>query len=543
MTIPLRTLIVEDRQDDALLMVQELRQAGFDPDWERVENETDYLAHLCPDLDVILADYSLPQFDAVRALALLQERGLDIPFFVVSGSIGEELAVSAMRKGAADYLLKDRLARLGPAVAHALAQQQLRSEKRQAEEALQQRVEELAEADRRKNAFLAMLAHELRNPLAPLRNALHLLKLPGADSSTHQQAREVMERQVHHLARLVDDLLDVSRLSRGLIQPELAPLDLTQLVRVVAADQARAVQEAGLALELQLPTQAVWVRGDTTRLTQVFDNLLNNAVKFTPRGGRVMFRLAAEADRRQAVVTIRDTGIGIEPTLLPRVFETFTQADHSLDRSRGGLGLGLSLVKGLVELHGGAVRAASAGLDQGAEFTFQLPLLPEPAVQSPVSALPCHTARTLRVLVIEDNRDTADTLRQVLEMLGHEVAVAYSGPAGVEAAMECRPDAVLCDIGLPGLDGYGVAAALRGQPATASARLVAVTGYGQEDDRRRSREAGYDHHLVKPVDPDVLQALLCGHDSVESPPKSENSAHAQQRSTTAKQNEPCWPGG
>jgi CheY-like chemotaxis protein len=248
--------------------------------------------------------------------------------------------------------------------------------------------------------------------------------------------------------------------------------------------------------------------GDATRLTQVLDNLLANAIKFTDRGGSVAVRVEAKADTRRAVVTIGDTGLGIDAALLPHLFEAFTQADRSLDRAKGGLGLGLSLVKGLVELHGGKVHASSGGPGRGAEFVVELPLQSEPAALLGMPVAPKVAETRLRILVVEDNRDAADSLRMLLELYGYDVAVAYTGPTGVERAKEWKPDVVLCDIGLPGLDGYGVVRELRQNQTTAKARMIAVTGYGGDEDRQRSQEAGFDQHLTKPVDPVVLQGIV-----------------------------------
>jgi len=501
MATPLRVLILEDREDDAELMLHELRRAGFAPAWRRVDTEADYLAHLDPALDVILADYSLPGFDAPRALHLLQGRGLDVPLIIVSGSVGEETAVAVMRQGAADYLLKDRLARLGPAVTQALDQKRLRAERSQA-------LESLREADRRKDQFLATLAHELRNPLAPIRNALGVLQHREADGGTVETVRGIMERQVGHLARLVDDLLDVTRISRGKIVLRLERLDLGRVARHSVADRRNDFERAGVAVRLQLPETPVWVLADPTRLTQVLDNVLENALKFTEAGGEVTVQLGAHAADRQAVLTVRDTGVGIEPELLAHLFEPFVQADRSLDRSRGGLGLGLALVKGLVELHGGKVQVASAGKGRGTELTMRLPLKHEPPALLERPVPPAPARRYGRVLVVEDNRDAADSLRILLELFGYEVTVTYSGTAGVEAARLVRPQVVLCDIGLPGMDGYAVANVLRRTPETAGARLIAITGYGRDEDRRQALEAGFHEHLVKPVDPEKLFAQL-----------------------------------
>jgi CheY-like chemotaxis protein len=320
------------------------------------------------------------------------------------------------------------------------------------------------------------------------------------------RGREMIDRQVTHLTRLVNDLLEVGRMIRWHVEVRKERLDLARLVRTAAEDQRPAAERAGLGLRVDVPELPVWVTGDATRLTQVLDNLLHNAVKFSDSGGSIGVRMAVTDG--QAAIDVRDTGIGIEPGVLARLFEPFSQADRSLARSRGGLGLGLSLVRRLVELHGGTVGARSDGPGTGSTFTLRLPVEAEPAALTSTPLTPGPTGKRLRILVVEDNRDAADSLRMVLELYGYEVTVAYAGPDGVAAAVRWHPDVVLCDIGLPGLDGYGVAGALRGNPATARARLIAVTGYGHDEDRRRSKEAGFDTHLVKPVDPQALQEVL-----------------------------------
>jgi CheY-like chemotaxis protein/two-component sensor histidine kinase len=302
--------------------------------------------------------------------------------------------------------------------------------------------------------------------------------------------------------------LDVSRITRGKVQLRPARLDLVQLVRTTAEDRRPTLEQAGLRLVVEAPLTPVWVQGDATRLAQILINLLDNAAKFTDGNRSVTVSVAADPGRGQAVFAVRDEGVGIEPAMLPHVFDVFAQADRSLERSRGGLGLGLAIVKGLAELHGGEVRATSAGLGKGAEFSVRLPLEAEPAALAEPSAEAAPAAESRRVLVVEDNRDAAESLRLLLELQGHVVAVAHSGPEGVTEALRWRPDVVLCDIGLPGLDGYGVAGALRRDAATAKARLIALTGYGREEDRSKARAAGFDEHLVKPAAPEELQRLL-----------------------------------
>jgi signal transduction histidine kinase len=379
--------------------------------------------------------------------------------------------------------------------------------RRALEQELRQRLEELADADRRKDQFLMMLAHELRNPLAPMHNALRILALAATDPPAVERARGVLERQLHHLTRLVNDLLDVARITGGKIQLHKARLDLARLVRTAAEDHRPLLEGKRLALALEMPPLPLWVEGDDTRLAQVMDNLLQNAAKFTPPGGRVTVQAAADGDR--AAVYVCDTGMGIEPALLPQVFDSFTQADRSLDRSPGGLGLGLSLVRGLVELHGGGVEAQSKGPGRGSRFSFRLPLAARTHTAASEVTPTGQDGRPLRILIVEDNPDTATTMRLLLELMGYEVAVAATGPAGLEATLRTHPDVVLCDIGLPGgMDGYAVARSVRSHPETARTRLIAVTGYGRDEDRRRAREAGFDLHLTKPVDPAELQRRL-----------------------------------
>ncbi|WP_438014060.1 PAS domain S-box protein [Sorangium sp. So ce315] len=367
----------------------------------------------------------------------------------------------------------------------------------------------LKEADQRKDEFLAMLAHELRNPLGPIRNAVEILRRVAGQQPSLARACGVLDRQVSHMARLVDDLLDVSRVARGRIQLCKERCDLARLLQETAEDYRSTLEASGLSLELALPAEPVWVSGDPTRLSQAISNVLHNANKFTDAGGRVTVTLSATSER-SAAIRVRDTGIGMEPAMLGRMFEPFSQADRSLDRSRGGLGLGLSLVKGVVELHGGTVSAESAGTGRGTEIVLRLPLSrgPEPSLEraAPPSGV---DSRSLRVLIIEDNQDAAETLQALLAMDGHRVEVALSGRAGVEAARSFRPDVILCDIGLPGgMDGYAVARALKGSAGLSPSLMIALTGYGQEDDRRRVLEAGFDLHVVKPLDPTSLPMLL-----------------------------------
>jgi PAS domain S-box-containing protein len=382
------------------------------------------------------------------------------------------------------------------------------SARKQMEAALRRHAEELERADRAKDQFLAMLAHELRNPIGTISSAVNLLKLLGRSDPRLVRPREIIERQVSHTTRLLDDLLNVSRIARGKITLHRIRLDLARLVRDTCADFRSEAEAAGLTLSLEMPEEPLWMDGDPTRLAQAVGNLIHNAIKFTEQGGHITLRLALEPEGRRGAITVRDTGIGIEPEVLPHVFETFAQADRSLERSRGGLGLGLALVRGLVELHGGEVRAASEGAGCGAEFSLLLPLAPTSVVSDGVTSAAPAGSGSMRILIAEDNEDAAESLCTVLELFGCRVEVAHSGPEALETARAFRPEVVLCDLGLPGMSGYEVGAALRRDPATTAIRLIAVSGYGHEEDQRRSRAAGFEVHLTKPLDIEELRRLL-----------------------------------
>jgi signal transduction histidine kinase/DNA-binding response OmpR family regulator len=367
---------------------------------------------------------------------------------------------------------------------------------------------DIQEGDRRKSEFLAMLGHELRNPLAPIRSAVEVLRRQGLDHPGLRTARDMIDRQVQLMVRLVDDLLDVARITRGKIQLRKEPVEMAAVAARAVETSRPLIDERRHALTVSVPDEPLWVAGDAARLAQVIANLLNNAAKYTEPGGRI--ELAVGRDGDCAVVRVRDTGVGLPPETLSSVFDLFTQVDRSLDRAQGGLGIGLTLVRRLVELHGGRVEAHSAGAGQGSEFIVTLPCLtdaPQPAAEPPPARVEAGGPR--RVLVVDDNVDGAESLATLLKLLGHEVHVAHDGPAALRATADVRPEVVFLDIGLPGMDGYEVARRLR-RPGRNEALLVALTGYGQDEDRRRSREAGFDHHLVKPVDPAVLEELLAG---------------------------------
>ncbi|MDB5337378.1 MAG: domain S-box [Planctomycetaceae bacterium] len=370
--------------------------------------------------------------------------------------------------------------------------------------------ESLKEANRRKDEFLATLAHELRNPLAPIRNSLQILKLPNVEMATIEHCRQVMERQVQQLVRLVDDLMDVSRVMRGKIDMRWECVELANIVARAAEMVQPLMETQGHELTIELPNESLLLNADAVRLSQVVGNLLTNAAKYTEAGGRIALTVLRTAD--QAVLRIRDNGIGIAPDLLPHIFDLFVQADHSTTRSQGGLGIGLTLVRNLVELHQGTVEVQSEGLGKGSEFIVKLPIVAEfngapGSTIAPVQQqLPTPSGH--RLMIVDDNRDAAKTLSVLLRLLGHDVQEAYDGPTALKLAKDFRPALIFLDIGMPGMDGYQVARELRQLPALREIVLVALTGWGQLEDRRRTAEAGFNHHLVKPLDPTDLETVL-----------------------------------
>jgi signal transduction histidine kinase len=366
----------------------------------------------------------------------------------------------------------------------------------------------MREVDQRKDEFLAMLAHELRNPLAPIRAASDLLRIPTLDREKVQQTSEIISRQVKHMTGLIDDLLDLSRVSRGLVTLDASLLDAGQIVSG-AVEQVRPLVDARRhRLTIQTPHDTVFIHGDQKRLVQIVANMLNNAAKYTPEGGEIT--LALQADDDSVSFSVSDNGIGIAPHMLEHVFDMFAQAERSSDRSQGGLGIGLALVKNLVTLHGGRVSASSDGIGQGSRFAVTLPRAAAPAGDSAggVHGIAAEAAHGLRLLIVDDNEDAGDLLGLYLEAAGYRVMVVQSAHAALESASTQAPDVCLLDIGLPDMDGNELARRLRQLPQTASATLVAITGYGQEADRARTAAAGFDHHFVKPVDMEALLEVL-----------------------------------
>jgi PAS domain S-box-containing protein len=378
-------------------------------------------------------------------------------------------------------------------------------DRRRAADAREEAFAAVQEGDRRKSEFLAVLSHELRNPLAPIQNAVHLLERAGGDAEQSRRAREVILRQTRHLARLVDDLLDVTRITRGKVTLRRERLDLRELVRRTCGDHADTCLVGEVDLRYAVPAVPLWVDADPTRLAQVLGNVLQNALKFTPAGGSIT--VSAEAAGARAILRVRDTGAGIEPAHLERMFEPFVQADRTLARTQGGLGLGLALVKGLVEQHGGTVEAASDGAGRGTEVRVTLPLSAPPADPRTPAPRPAG-ARARSIVVVEDNPDAGQTLADLLASEGHTVHLARDAASGIALAREIRPDLVLCDIGLPDLDGYEVARRLRAEPALAGTRIVALSGYALPEDQERAREAGFDGHCAKPCPLERIAELI-----------------------------------
>jgi len=486
---------------------------------------------------VILLDVNMPNMSGLETAAFIRQRkkAAHTPIIFITAYADEMQTAEGYALGAVDYIPSpvvpevlrtkvkvfvelDRM-RAALAQSHQLLEQRVAertaelvasNERLQATITERRRAEEaLREAGRQKDEFLAMLAHELRNPLAPIRNAVEVLQRLEIEEPRLDWGRAVIDRQVGQLTRLVDDLLDVSRLARGQISLQKKPLELTTIVER-ALETSRPVIEAHRHhLSVALPSEPVCLEGDLTRLAQALGNLLNNAAKYTQEGGRI--GLTVERAEDHVVLRVRDSGVGIPPETLPYVFDLFTQGDRALDRAQGGLGIGLALVKKLVELHGGRVEASSPGRGQGSEFTLRLPTRSGPpalAAAPAEPAAPATPAARLRVLVVDDNADSAESMAMLLDLQGYETRSALDGPAALEAAQVFRPELILLDIGLPGMDGYEVARRLRTQPHMDETVLVAMTGYGHERDRLQAKAAGFNHHLVKPVDPEALQRVL-----------------------------------
>ena len=390
-------------------------------------------------------------------------------------------------------------------------------------EVLQRQHDELTIADHRKDEFLAILAHELRNPLAPISSALDILKQDGVDQATATKAIEVADRQVRHMTRLVDDLLDISRIMRGKIELRKERVELASIIsRAVETVQPLIARERH-ELTVELPEGRVWIDADLVRLAQSVANLLSNAAKYTAPGGRI--HLAAAVEGQQLIISVRDTGIGVDPQTLPKMFEMFMQAAPGSSRSRGGLGIGLALVKNLVELHGGAIAAQSEGPGKGSEFLIRMPYRETSSDTPPAAVITPGKGPRRRILVVDDNVDAAQSLAMLLRLRGHDVRTAFDGPEALEVAKKDGAELVFLDIGMPVMDGYEVARRLREQFGS-ELTIIALTGWGTEQDRQRTRDAGFNHHLTKPVDLAALEEVLANFATPEEQPAGELQATA-----------------
>ena len=435
----------------------------------------------------------------------------DLPVLVLARPGADSAAVARAMDQFGNITVLERPMRVAALVSAVRTGLRARQRQYQIRDHLVQRMkaeEALRDADRRKDEFLAVLAHELRNPLAPIRNSLHILRLTAQHDPTAERVGEMMERQVNHMVRLVDDLLEVSRITRGKIELRKETVELASVVRSAVETSRPLIEAAGHQLAVAIPPEPLTVEGDPVRLAQAIANLLNNAAKYTEAGGQIWLTVRREGER--AAVSVRDTGEGIPADQLPRVFDLFMQVDHGAGRTQGGLGIGLALVKSLVEMHGGSVHAHSEGRGRGSEFLVHLPLVARGSPASvPRMATEASTVLAARrVLVVDDNRDAAQSLGMLLQLLGADVHVVYNGPDALQALAAYKPAVVLLDIGMPGMDGHEVARRIRQQAGFQDVTLIALTGWGQVEDRQRSQAAGFDYHLIKPADVSTLQTLL-----------------------------------
>jgi signal transduction histidine kinase len=466
------------------------------------------------DVALAILDVQMPEMDGYELAELMRgtERTRRVPIiFVTAGAADHQRRFQGYEAGAVDFLnkpIEPDILRSKASVFFELYRQ--RHQIAAQRDGLKAYAAALTEADRRKDEFLATLAHELRNPLSPLRSGLDILRAsPTAPNA--EEIRDMMDRQLSHLVRLVDDLLDVSRVSQGKVELRKAQIALSELIKTAVEASSPLIGAGRHELILDLPDAEVWLDADLTRLSQVVSNLLNNAAKYTPEGGRIV--LSARRDGDEVAIAVSDNGIGIPADMLPQVFDLFTQVRDTLDRSRGGLGIGLALVKQLVELHGGSIAAESAGPGKGSSFRLRLPMVEAAPVligaAEPSSPVALQDAR-LKVLVVDDNFDVAQTMGWMVEAIGHEYRLVHESKLAVQAAREYRPDAILLDINMPGMDGYAVCRALREQALFDDTVIIAQTGWGKTQDRASTGESGFDGQLVKPVNMDRLEKVLTG---------------------------------
>jgi signal transduction histidine kinase/ActR/RegA family two-component response regulator len=509
-TLERRILVLTPTGKDAALTGAALRHAGIEceicEDLHRVARELEQGAGA-----LLLAEEAFEGgIGPLAGIIARQPPWSDLPVLVLARHRADSETLAHAARALGNVILLERPIRV-VALANAV-RSALRARNRQyrARAYLLERdraVRALEEADRRKDEFLATLAHELRNPLAPIRNSLHILRLTSANGSS-ASLYDIMQRQVDYMVRLVDDLLEVSRITRGKIELRKERADLCAIVQAAVETTRPLIESSNHELTIELTPEPLFLEADTVRLTQVFANILNNAAKYTDAGGHIWIGATRRGD--DAVVSVRDTGIGIPAAVLPRVFDMFVQDETTKGRGGGGLGIGLTLARTLVEMHAGSVDARSDGLGKGSEFVVRLPLSADlhPSPPDAAQAVSAAVYGPTRILVVDDSRDSADSLRALLELLGAQVRVAYDGSAALDVVCAYRPEAVLLDIGMPGMDGYEVARRIRDRPESQHVTLIALTGWGQQKDRRDSEAAGFDHHLIKPVDIDALQGLL-----------------------------------
>lgn len=508
---PVYFLLVDDREEnllslEALLRREDLIMLKARSGQEALEMLLQY------DIALALLDVQMPVMDGFELAELMRgnERTRRVPIiFLTAGSADRQRRFRGYEAGAVDFLHKP----IEPDILRSKAQvffdlyrqrQQLAHQR----DALKTYAEALKEADRRKDEFLAVLAHELRNPLAPIRYGLEIMKM-SADEPVSEDIRAMMHRQLSHLVRLIDDLLDVSRISRGKINLNKEAIELSEALQAALEASRPLIESSKHTLSLEIAEEPLWINADLTRIAQVVSNLLNNAAKYTPAGGRIT--LSVKRLGGEVAIAVADNGVGISEEMKPRVFDLFTQVDGETKRSQGGLGIGLALARQLVEMHEGRVEVASPGAGQGSTFTIHLPLnqpggrIPNIEPRTPPTVMP------LKVLVVDDNVSSAETTAQILAMTGHKVTLAHDGPEALDTAKRIKPDVVMLDLGMPGMSGYEVCRELRKDQAFRNTMLIAQTGWGQERDREKTQEAGFDHHLTKPVDFDELSGLLARH--------------------------------
>jgi signal transduction histidine kinase len=509
---PVYFLLVDDLEENLLSLEGLLRRDGLV--LLKARSGTAALELLLQyDVGLAILDVQMPEMDGYELAERMRgtERTRRVPIiFVTAGAADRQRRFRGYETGAVDFLnkpIEPDILRSKASVFFELYQQ--RDQIAAQRDELKAYAEALTEADRRKDEFLATLAHELRNPLSPIRNGLDILRAsPTAPQA--EEIRDMMDRQLSHLVRLVDDLLDVSRVSQGKVELRKERIALSELIKTAVEASNPLIIAGRHELILDLPDEEVWLDADLTRLSQVVSNLLNNAAKYTPEGGKIVLSAAGDGD--EVAIAVSDNGIGIPADMLPRVFDLFTQVRDNLDRSHGGLGIGLALVKQLVEMHGGSIAAQSAGSGKGSSFRLRLPMVdpstPQAALDAQPSSLVSQQGAKLKILVVDDNFDVAQTTGWMIEAIGHDYRMIHEGKLAVQTAREYRPDAILLDINMPGMDGYAVCKALREQGLDEDTVIIAQTGWGKPQDRASTNASQFDHHLTKPVDMRRLEQVL-----------------------------------